>query len=105
MAHPLNLESYMKAVRKHISLLGLTAKDKVTGFSGVITTMSFDLYGCVQAVVTPPVDKEGKRHDGHWFDVTRLLISVKDKPAMPVPNYDEAYLEHGPAEKPEGRST
>lgn len=32
---------------KHIDLLGLKAEDKVTGFKGVITTLSFDLYGCV----------------------------------------------------------
>lgn len=58
----------------HINLLGLKAKDAVTGFSGVVTSISFDLYGCVQAIVTPPVDKDGNAKDGRWFDIIRLHV-------------------------------
>ncbi len=47
-------------VNEHIKFLGLQVRDEVTGFSGVVTSMSFDLYGCIQAVVTPKV-KEGGR--------------------------------------------
>lgn len=55
----------------HLSYLGFTAKDKVTGFEGVITSISFDLYGCIQAIVTPRNHKKGQ---GRWFDVARLEI-------------------------------
>ena len=48
---------------KHFNLLGMKGKDVVTGFKGVITSLSFDLYGCVQAVINPrKMDKEGKCH-------------------------------------------
>ncbi len=87
----------------HIEMLGLKAKDAVTGFEGVITTMSFDLYGCVQAVLTPPVDDDGKTRDGKWFDVTRLKVTDKE-PVMQLPNFEAGYVADGKkgcAEKPD----
>ena len=89
-------------MQEHISLLGMKAKDKVTGFKGVITTMSFDLYGCIQAAVTPSVDSNGKIPEGRWFDVTRLKIKGKT-PVMQQPNFAAGYVAEGrkgPAEKP-----
>lgn len=80
--------------KKHIELLGIKATDAVTGFEGVITTMSFDLYGCVQAVVTPPIDKDGKLKDGKWFDVTRLKLS-DEPPVMELPDFDKGYVAEG----------
>lgn len=50
----------MENVKKHISLLGLEAQDLVTGFKGIITSISFDLYGCVQAVINPGLNKDGE---------------------------------------------
>ena len=77
------------SAQHHIDLLGKTGRDRVTGLQGVISSISFDLYGCVQAVITPPVDKEGKIVDGRWFDVHRLEI-VDDKRVMPVPVFEAA---------------
>ena len=82
-----------------IKLLGLKVRDEVTGFEGVVSSISFDLYGCVQAVVTPPVDKDGKDRSGAWFDVSRLVV-VDSKPVMDVPEFDSDIVAHGPAEKP-----
>lgn len=79
---------------KHFELLGRKATDAVTGFQGVITTLSFDLYGCVQAVVTPSVDKDGKIKDGQWFDVTRLKLTGK-KAVMNVPDFSKGYIAQG----------
>lgn len=86
-----------------IDLLGKTAKDRVTGFQGVVSSVSFDLYGCIQVALTPPVDKDGKLVDGRWFDVNRLLV-VDESRVMPVPKWGESPKKHdyGPAEKPEG---
>lgn len=78
----------------HISLLGLKAKDAVTGFSGVITTISFDLFGCIQAIISPPVDDKGKIPDGRYFDVTRLVILDK-RPVMQLPDFDSGYTAEG----------
>ena len=87
----------------HVSLLGKTAKDRITGFQGVIITVSFDLFGCVQAIVRPPADKDGKLIDAHYFDVNRLEI-VDEKRVMPVPEFagKPAEYKHGPAERPRG---
>lgn len=91
----------------HINLLGRKMRDRVTGFEGVVSSISFDLYGCVQAAVTPPVDKDGKLPDGRWFDVQRLSDNGATG-VMPVPAFDRAPKfgatpeahSHGPAEKP-----
>ncbi len=81
-------------ITNHIELLGLKAKDSVTGYSGVITTVSFDLYGCVQAVITPPVNKDGEIQNGNWFDVTRLEIKGKN-PVMTRPDFEKGYIAQG----------
>ena len=89
-------------IEQQIQLLGLKAKDKVTRFEGVITTMSYDLYGCVQVVITPEYDsKTNTQGEGRWFDVTRLDVS--NKRVMDVPDYENGYVlsgQKGCAEKP-----
>ena len=92
----------MDAYRKHIELLGLQAEDKITGFSGTIDSICFDLYGCIQASLRPKMDKDGKIDQGHWFDVTRLKINEK-KRVVDFPNFYEGYVAEGrkgPASKP-----
>lgn len=83
---------------EQMKILGLRAKDRVTGFVGVVTTVSFDLYGCVQAVVSPEVapEKPGELADARWFDVHRLT-TFPGEPVMPVPSFA---FEKGPAMKP-----
>jgi hypothetical protein len=80
----------------HLKLLGCKARDKVTGYTGTIASVCFDLYGCVQAVLTPSADKDGKLCDGHWFDVKRLEL-LDSNPVMSVPSFVN---EPGPQEKP-----
>lgn len=92
----------MIPIQKHLDLLGKRVKDKVTGFKGVVASVSFDLYGCVQAIVNPGMGRDGKPLDSHWFDVGRLEV-LSDKPVMDPPNYDfgpQAEGKQGPAEKP-----
>jgi len=93
----------MNTIKKHIDLLGNRATDKITGFTGVITSVSFDLYGCIQVVITPVVDSEKSEYkSGHWFDVTRLNISPDGK-IMEVPKYNNGYIaegKKGAADKP-----
>lgn len=92
----------MTPIKKHLDLLGLQVEDKVTGFQGVVTSVAFDLYGCVQAVVHPGTDKDGKIMDQLWFDVARLKVT-SDEPVMTIPNFDyglSAEGRKGPADKP-----
>ena len=87
---------------RHIALLGKKAKDKITGLTGIITSVSFDLYGCIQAVITPPASKEGKVNSGHWFDVTRLEI-LEHVSVITLPDFHSGYVADGKkgcAEKP-----
>lgn len=80
-------------IENHLGLLGKKAKDSVTGFTGIVSTVSFDLYGCIQAILTPPVTN-GVIDQGHYFDVTRLVI-IDEKPVMPLPNFDKGYVAQG----------
>lgn len=75
-------------IKKHLDLLGLSVKDRVTEFEGVVTSISFDLYGCIQADVRP-VGKtpEGKLIQGYWFDVNRLAI-LDESPVMDIPDFN-----------------
>ena len=74
-------------MKEGMQLLGLKVREVVTGFSGVVTSVSFDLYGCVQALVSPGV-KDGKLGDQVWFDVKRLMVSDLE-PVMAVPDFAE----------------
>lgn len=75
-------------MKQHLEILGHEATDVVTGFTGVISSISFDLYGCVQAVVVPKMTAKGELGDGRWFDTSRLKITSK-KPVMGVPNFSK----------------
>ena len=74
-------------MKKYMAILGKLVSDRVTGFSGVATTVAFDLYGCVQIVVTP-LAKDGKIEDGRWFDHKRLNVT-DNKPVMDVPTFEQ----------------
>lgn len=97
-------------IKNHFDLLGKKAKDKVTGFKGIVECLSFDLYGCVQVTLRPEGLKKDNGHmkDAQWFDVSRLEVLSK-QPVMDVPDFllqknikPEIIAEgkRGPAEKP-----
>jgi hypothetical protein len=92
-------------MQQHMKLLGMQVKDAVTGFAGVVSSIGFDLYGCVQAIVTPERKKDGTIGDSMWFDVKRLTVTSK-KPVMPVPDFGmtPAGKEIGAALKPAMKS-
>lgn len=92
-------------VQQHLNLLGLPVQDRITGIKGVVTSVCFDLYGCIQAAIHPGVDKSGKQRDVHWYDVSRLKV-LKDKPIIDRPNFvtgPQAEGKQGPAEKPSAK--
>jgi len=71
---------------KGLELLGMKVKEVITGMVGVVTSISFDLYGCVQALLNPGLDKDGKPRELHWYDVNRLVVISKE-PVMEVPKF------------------
>ena len=88
-------------MKDFLSLLGLPVEDKITKFKGVVTSVSFDVYGCVQCIVQPAVGKDNKPADSYWFDWKRLRITDKKHALKPMPFDDmEVGKERGPADKP-----
>ncbi len=92
-------------IQKHFELLGQRVRDRVTKMEGIVTSLSFDLYGCIQAVVHPGLEKESQKiAEQHWFDVLRLEV-LDEEPIMERPGYNftpdaiSGGLK-GPAEKP-----
>ena len=90
----------------HLGMLGKNARDKVTGFSGVVVAVAFDLYGCVTALIHPGLDKDGGMREQQWFDVSRLIpgaFSAGTSAVMQPPDFfvgDIAEGKKGPAAKP-----
>lgn len=56
------------------SLNGRKVKDRITGFTGVVTGVVNYISGCNQALIAPPVGADGKLPDSQWFDVQRLEV-------------------------------
>ena len=74
----------METITIHLSLLGVHVEDKVTGFSGVVTMVSFDLWGNIQALIHPGLNKDGELREGIWFHISRLRVTSKER-VMNVP--------------------
>lgn len=55
--------------------LGKRAKDKVTGYEGIIIGKTKYLYGCDCYGIQSPIDKEGNLPDPKWFDEGRIEIT------------------------------
>lgn len=77
----------MVNLKNHLDFLGMRVEDRVTGFKGVVATVGFDLYGCIQAVVNPGTDADGKLRDSQWFDINRLRIT-DETPVMGRPEFE-----------------
>jgi len=86
-----------------IDFLGKKVRDKVTSFTGIVTSVSYDLYGCIQLLVTPEVDnKHMTKQDSYWYDINRVDI-VNNKRVMPLPKFNKSISMEdiaGPANKP-----
>ena len=53
--------------------LGQKAKDKVTGFAGILIGKIEYLFGCTQYGIAPEV-KDGKVNETNWFDEGRIEV-------------------------------
>lgn len=74
-------------MKEHMDLLGYAVVDVVTGFKGVVSTIGFDLYGCVQAIVTPAINEKGEYGKSEWFDVKRLK-KTSEAPVLAAPTFE-----------------
>lgn len=88
------MESRKIVITQHLSLLGKRVQDKVTGLKGIVTSISFDLYGCIQTTLHPGIDKDGKVMDQSWFDVNRLEV-LSEVPVMEPPDFEQGKQAEG----------
>lgn len=58
--------------------LGSKVKDKVTGYTGIVTTRTEHLNGCIQYGVNGPVDEQGKMIEGYNIDEQQLELIEED---------------------------
>jgi hypothetical protein len=65
--------------------LGCTAKDKITGFTGVVTAKTQWLNGCVRVSLQPRELKDGKPIDSQTFDVEQVEVVDANHYAEPAP--------------------
>lgn len=88
-------------MQEPLNLLGLKVKDRITGIEAIVTSISFDLYGCIQAIINSGLDKELKPRENYWFDIQRLEILSSERlmevPAFPAKIKD---FRKGPEDKP-----
>ena len=54
--------------------LGCVAKDKISGFSGVVVAVTEWLNGCQRITIQPQEMKDGKPIDGHTFDAEQVDV-------------------------------
>ena len=91
-------------IKKHLEMLGHEVKDKVSDYRGVVISISFDLYGCIQADVRPKelLKDDGTLKPGMWLDIARL-VKTTSIPLMDQPNFEWGEVaegRHGPANLP-----
>ena len=87
-------------MKNYLNILGHEVRDRVTGFTGIATTVGFDLYGCVQVIVSQPgVNDKGETKPGAWFDFKRLNVTTAPL-AMEQPVFSPIGTEQGGYEKP-----
>ena len=82
---------------KGMDLLGKKVQDRVTKQEGVVSSISYDLYGCIQAIITPAVVKN-KREESYWYDIKRLKVLSKRRVMQPPAYEDEEEI--GAEDKP-----
>jgi len=87
-------------MEKHFKMLGCEGTDRVTKAKGIITSICFDLYGCIQVLLTPEADS---KIDTKWYDIARIKL-LSNNPVMDIPDFfDNINISEGkkgPAEKP-----
>lgn len=62
-------------VVKTLDMQGRRGRDRITGLEGVVTAVSFDLFGCVQVTLNPGLTEDGKLPELVWFDVQRIELT------------------------------
>ncbi|MFZ2804289.1 MAG: hypothetical protein WA001_03625 [Patescibacteria group bacterium] len=58
---------------------GDRAKDKISGFEGILTGRTTWQTGCDQWCIAPTtLDKDGNLRESKWFDIMRIEVTAPD---------------------------
>lgn len=71
---------------------GLTGKDIITGFTGVITGACSYISGCDQLLLSPRANEKGEVKEGQWYDSSRVEIMTE----YPRVNLPKSKVEEAP---------
>ena len=52
--------------------MGMKARDRITGFAGIVTGQVSYITGCNQILLSPSVDEKGGARSAEWFDSQRV---------------------------------
>lgn len=77
----------MDHLKQYFEWMGKPVKDRIRGTEGIVTSINFDLYGCVQVCITPKQNADGKAPEQVWCDVQRLSADDNAEPVIPLPQY------------------
>src|SRR3546814_1776690 len=72
-------DNHTPPMEKNMIQLGQKVKDKITGFTGIVTGYVTYITGCNQALFAPQVGQDGAIKDACWFDEQRLVVDRKFK--------------------------
>jgi hypothetical protein len=75
--------------------LNKIAKDKISGFTGVVTGFCQYITGCDTYLLTPKCEEASKYPEGHWFDINRLEF-ISDKSVDVDTSVDAGPCERAP---------
>lgn len=63
--------------------MGCQVREVISGMTGVVVAITKFITGCDHACVRAEgVDKDGKPHEGQWFDITRLDVISEPTPEI-----------------------
>ena len=65
-----------------MTYLGMTATDKVTGFTGIVIGFVYYITGCNQCLIAPKAETPSKMPDGVWIDENRLEFQATFPPIV-----------------------
>lgn len=54
--------------------LGDVARDRISGFQGVVTSITHFLSQCTRVSLSPQGLHDGKPIEAHWFDITHIEV-------------------------------
>lgn len=79
--------------------LGDRAKDKITGFKGIVIGITAWLYNCDRLVIQPEAIKDGKPIDEATFDADQCALVKKAVIKTAPQNYSDLGIENGDTAK------